>query len=131
MISALVLVCFSIPRLGHATKTNCMKLQTTFRLFRLFFLKKWSGTNFSTTYCAWKKMLTILHSISWANVIVWWPFFLEVSGNMCIIIVCCPVCDVINFEIYLSFFTKPFSLLTQNSEQKLKYTKNKKSFKSL
>ena len=45
---------------------------------------------------------------------------------MCTVIVCYPVCDVINFEIYLSFLFKPFFYLTKNSEQKLKYLKNDK-----
>ena len=47
---------------------------------------------------------------------------------MWIVIVCYPVCDVINFEIYLSFLTKPFSYMTKYSEQKFKYLKNEKSF---
>ena len=51
------------------------------------------------------------------------------SDNACIVIACCPVCDVINFEICFSFRIKPFSYMTKNSEQKLKYLKNKKSFK--
>ena len=41
---------------------------------------------------------------------------------------CYPVCEVINFEIHLSFPTKPFSYVTKNSEQILKYLKNEKSF---
>ena len=41
-------------------------------------------------------------------------------GNMCIVIVCYPVCDVMNFEINRGFPIKPFSYLTKNSEQKLK-----------
>ena len=47
---------------------------------------------------------------------------------MCIVIVFYPVCDVINLEIYLSFLIKPFSYMTKNSEEKLKYLKNEKSF---
>ena len=31
--------------------------------------------------------------------IVWLPLFLEMLGNMCIVIICFPVGDVINFEI--------------------------------
>ena len=47
---------------------------------------------------------------------------------MCIAIVCYPVCDAIKFEIYPSFLIKPLSYMTKNSEQKLKYLKNEKSF---
>ena len=49
------------------------------------------------------------------------------SDNMCIVIACYPVRDVINVEIYLSFLIKPFSYMTKYSEQKLKYRKNEKS----
>ena len=34
--------------------------------------------------------------------------FLEVFGNVCIVIICCSVCDVINFEINHSFLMKAF-----------------------
>ena len=37
-------------------------------------------------------------------------------------------CDVINFEINLSFFNKPFSYMNKKSGQKCKYLKNEKSF---
>ena len=43
---------------------------------------------------------------------------------MCIVIVCCPVCGVIDFEIYLSFLIKPLAYMTKKSEQKCKYLKN-------
>ena len=70
----------------------------------------------------------MLYSVNWQNIIVWLPLLFEISGNMWIVIVCYPVCDVINFEIYLSFLTKPFSYMTKYSEQKFKYLKNEKSF---
>ena len=65
---------------------------------------------------------------------------LKISGNVCIVIVCYPVCDVMNSEVYLFylilksfyfdliFLTKPISYMIKNSEQKFKYLKNKKSF---
>ena len=37
-------------------------------------------------------------------------------------------CDVVNFEIGISFFIKPFFYITKKSVQKFKYLKNKKSF---
>ena len=33
---------------------------------------------------------------------------LEILGNMCIVTICYPVCDVINFEINHSFLIKRF-----------------------
>ena len=54
--------------------------------------------------------------------------FPEISGNVCIIIVCYPICEAMNFEIYLSFLIKSFSYMIRNSEQKLKYLINEESF---
>ena len=33
--------------------------------------------------------------------IIWLPLLREILGNMCIVIVCEPGCDVVNFEITL------------------------------
>ena len=34
---------------------------------------------------------------NWPNFFLWLSLLLEISGNMCIVIICYPVCDVINF----------------------------------
>ena len=39
-------------------------------------------------------------------------------GKMCIVIICFLVYSVINFEINLSFFNKPFSYMTVESQHK-------------
>ena len=52
---------------------------------------------------------------------------LEILGNMCIVIICCPDSDTINFEINDSYLIKLF-YITKKSGQKWKYLKNKKSF---
>ena len=49
-----------------------------------------------------RKVFLMLCSINWPNFFVWMPLFFEISDNMCVAIVCYPVCDIINFEIYLS-----------------------------
>ena len=36
---------------------------------------------------------------------------------MCIVIICYPVCGVINFEINISFLIKPFSYMTTHKNQ--------------
>ena len=63
---------------------------------------------------------------------VWWSLLLEILGNICIVIVYCPVFDVVNFEINLSFLIKPFfdisTFLTKKSGKTCKYLKNEKSF---
>ena len=43
----------------------------------------------------------------------WLPLLCEISGNMCIAIVCEPGCHVINFEVNLIFLIKPLFLHDQ------------------
>ena len=91
---------------------------------------KGSGTIFSATFCMcffWKRSL-MLYSIDWPSFIVWLPLLLEIFGNMFIVIIFCPVCDVINFEINHSFLIKAFFYITKMSGQKCNYLKNKKRF---
>ena len=46
--------------------------------------------------------------LNWSNGIAWLLLLLKILGNMCTVIICCPVCDIINFEISDSFLIKPF-----------------------
>ena len=47
---------------------------------------------------------------------------------MCIAVICCPVCDVINFEIDLRLlFTKPFFYITKNTGQNLNASRTKRT----
>ena len=55
-----------------------------------------------------RKMFFMLYSINWPNFIVWLALLLEILGNICITIVCQKDCDVIKFEINLSFLTSCF-----------------------
>ena len=75
-----------------------------------------------------RKMFLMLYSINWPNLIVWLPLLHEILSNICIAIVCFPVCDVINFEINLIFLIKPFFYMTENSRQKFKYFETEKGF---
>ena len=59
----------------------------------------------------------------WSNFTVWLPLLLEILGNVYIVIIYCPVCDVINFEINYSFLIKPFFYVTKNSGQKFNYVR--------
>ena len=79
-------------------------------------------------YDFWRKMLFMLYSINWPNSVAWLPLLLEILGNMCIVIICYPVCGVINFEINLSFLITPFLYITKKAGQKRKYLKNERSF---
>ena len=49
-----------------------------------------------------RKIFLMLCSVNWTNFFVLLSLFLEISDNMCVAIVCYPVCDIINFEIYVS-----------------------------
>ena len=54
--------------------------------------------------------------------------FAWISGNTSIVIAFYPVCDVIKFQIYLSFLIKLFSYMTKKVKKKSIYLKNEKSF---
>ena len=44
-----------------------------------------------------RKMLLVLYSTNWPSFIAWLPLLIETLVNMCIAIVCKPVCDALNF----------------------------------
>ena len=118
MVSTLVSLCFGSSRPGHTMKTKCMKLDTVESrdMLDFWFFKKEFGTSLSTTFCGWlykKKMCYILY---WSNFVLWLPLLLEISGNICLVFVYYPVCDVVNFEINLSFFVKLFSYMTKKKK---------------
>ena len=131
MASTLVLIYFGRPLLGHTIKTNFIEFQIVDpeQYWILFFIRG-SGTTFSTTFCArfFKKLFAMLYYINWPNFIVWLPFLLEILDNICIVIICCPVCDAINFEINHSFLIKPIFYIKKKLGQKCKDLKNEKSF---
>ena len=52
----------------------------------------------------------------------------EILGNISTAIIFFPICDVINFEINLSFGIKPFPYIFKKSGQKCIYPKYGKSF---
>ena len=58
----------------------------------------------------------LLTNFNYSNFIVWLLFFHKILGHICIIIICFSVCDVINFEIKLSY--QVFFLYDQKSLNK-------------
>ena len=56
-------------------------------------------------------------AISWPYFIAWLALLLEIS-NTCIAIIYFPVCDIINFEITLSFLIKQFFNITKKVRTK-------------
>ena len=83
-----------------------------------------------------RKMFIILYSINCLIFIACLPLLPEIFGNMCILLICCPVCDDIIFEINLSFLIKLVFLHNQKvttrilifQESKKLLTRNKKRF---
>ena len=55
-----------------------------------------------------EKYFSILYSINWSNIIVWFPLLREILGNMFIVIICFSVNDVINFESTVDFLSSCF-----------------------
>ena len=106
-------------------------LSTCFYLIWSFFKKtKWglglvSLPNFLQDF--WWNIFLMLYFI-WLNFIAWLPLLLELLSNMCIVITCCPLWDVIDFEINHSFLFTPFFYMTKRSAQKCKYLKKNKKY---
>ena len=93
------------------------KLQTTcFYVIMLFYkikrgLKLVSLPHFVHNF--WRKIFILLYSINPSSFIVWLPLLREILGDMCIVIVWKPDCDVMTFEVNLTFLIKPFFLQDQ------------------
>ena len=64
----------------------------------------------------WTKIFLTLYFINWPNFIPWLSSFLKILGNMYIVIIWYPVCDVINLKINLSFLIKPFFCITRPAQ---------------
>ena len=83
-----------------------------------------------------RKMFFMSYCVNWLNFIVWLTLVIETLGNMCIVIISFPDCDVINFKSNLGFLIKPFSYMTKNfrtiiyisSERKESFGWNKRYF---
>ena len=128
----LVSIYFDSPRLGHTTKTNFITFQTIDPEISLIlnFWKKDLGLVCPPHFVhnVSRKIFLMFYSLNWPNFIVLLLFILEISSKMLIPVACFPVCDVIKFEIHVSFVIKLFSYITKKAEQKFKFFKNKKSF---
>ena len=74
-----------------------------------------------------RKISLTHYLINRPSCIAWLLLLLEILVNMCIVVTCCPVCGVMNFEINLIFLIMLFFYITKTSGQKCKYLKYKKS----
>ena len=78
---------------------------------KLHFFVQYCQSHFPHDF--WRKIFILLYSINWRSFIVWLSLLREILGNMCIVIVCWPGCDVMNFEVNFIFLFKPFFLHDQ------------------
>ena len=65
------------------------------------------------------------------QIIAWFPLLCEILHNMCVAIVCEPVCDVIKFEINLIFLIKLFLCIQKSRDKNLNNLRTKKAFKEV
>ena len=92
-----LIVYFGRPRFAHTTTTNFIKFQMVdpeiwyFPTFCVQFFKNCHN------------MLLLLCCINWPNFIFWLSLLFEMLSNKYIVVICCSVCDVMNFEIKHSF----------------------------
>ena len=75
----------------------------------------------------WRKIFLTLQSINWLDFAFWLRFLYEILGNMCIIIVYFPVCEVINFEII--FLSRAFLRGQKCKDKNLNIVRTKRAFK--
>ena len=126
MISTLVSTYFDRSWLRYTMKTNCMKLVAP---EMLWFFEKGMGLvsppQFPHDFS--RKIFLIFYYINRPNFIAWLSLFPKILGNMCIAIVCFPVCDVISFEIYRNFLIKRFVFMTKKRQKDI-LSSNKKLF---
>ena len=69
----------------------------------------------------------MLYSVNSTNFVVCWPFVLEILSNICMVILCLPVCEVINFKINVSILIKLFSQMTK--KVRIKNGRTERTFK--
>ena len=123
MVSTLVSIYFGAPQLGHQIKTNCLNVYTVDPEKwndQFWFFGKGSRTSSFTTFYAWFFKKNVFHVIFYRpNFIFWLPLLFEILGNICFVIICFQVCDVINFEINLSFLMKLSFYLTKKVRTKI------------
>ena len=110
-------VCFYCVLKWRFTKTY-LKLRswplalTYIKLFQKN--KEMFGTSLPASFSASFLKKNISHVIL-TDVIGWLPSLLDILGSICFVIICLLFCNVINFEINLSFIIKPLYYMTKKS----------------
>ena len=129
MSSTLVLIYFGRPGLGHTVKTNFITFQTVnpaISSILIFHKRVWVQLL--------RRILCMIFQEKYFQLYTLLTDHISLSGYLyflrywVILIICCPVCDVTNFEINHRFLIKPVFYITKMSGQKCKYLKNEKRF---
>ena len=109
-----------------------LDIQQSTDLLNFCFLEKGPGLVSSRcVLCHFsRKVFLMLYSINWQNFMVWLPLLLEILEDMCIVIICFPISEVMKFEIKISLLMKLFPTWPKKSEQKFKYLQKERSFLS-
>ena len=72
--------------------------------------QKTSGTSLPKfLHDFWRKIFVMIYFINWPNLIAWLLLLLEILGNMCIVIICCPVCNIKKLKLTIAFLSSRFS----------------------
>ena len=116
-IQLVLIVCSSW---GLSTHIETKVLSTSTSYEAVLENKKRSSTSLPAPFSAiWRRIFLMLYTINWPNFIICLHLFLEVLGNMWIVVISFPVYFVISFEINLSFLCKPFSYMTEKVKTKI------------
>ena len=77
---------------------------------RFLKIKKRSETSLPASFsvCILKRNISHVYSINWPNFIVWLLLLFETLDNVCIVIVCFPVCDVKILKLTLAVLSSRF-----------------------
>ena len=133
MVSTIVLTLFGRPRLRHTIKTNCVIFQTvhpevcsimifykricdyiaSYHILCMIFREKYFSC-----------YILLTDQISLPDCVK----RLEILANMCFTIICCPVCDVMNFEINLNFVSKRFFFIIKNQDKDVNISRTNRVF---
>ena len=76
----------------------------------------------------WREIFLTLYFVNWPNFIAWLLLLLKILGIMRIVIICFPDCDVINFEINLSFIIRSFFIETKSQDKNFLFSRTKIAF---
>ena len=104
-------------------------LRNCINLYKVFWKnKKRSGTSVPTWFSAWfLKIFCHAIFICWPKFIGWLPLLHEILGNMCIVIVCCPVCYKFS-KLTLAFSSSRFSTYSKSQNKNVNISWNKGLF---